>query len=145
MERGEILLIDDNKSELRLLKEAFSATGFPRPVVTFMDAASAYDYITKNTKNIFVILCDISMPKMTGPELLEKINLDHELKMAAIPFIFLSNSVAEKDIEKCYSLASQGYFQKPYEMEDMTHMFKLIINYWTAAFIPYHKYTHTIL
>jgi CheY-like chemotaxis protein len=79
---------------------------------------------------------------LSGPELLDRINQDHELKMAAIPFIFLSNSAQEKDILCCYELAPQGYFQKPFEPLQMTELFKRIINYWTAAFVPYRKYPH---
>jgi CheY-like chemotaxis protein len=142
MERGEIVLIDDNKAELRLLKEAFEATGFPRHLKTIADPTLAFDYIVKNVKNIFIILCDINMPKLSGPALLDKINKNHELKMAVIPFIFLTNSAQEKDILRAYELAPQGYFQKPFHTEGMTQLFKLIINYWTAAFIPFHEYPH---
>jgi CheY-like chemotaxis protein len=142
MERGEILLIDDNKAELRLLKEAFEATGFPRKLKTFEDPYKAFDYIVKNVKSIFIILCDINMPGLSGFGLLEKINQDEALKMAVIPFIFLADSAQEKDILHAYKLAPQGYFQKPYQGEDMTKLFRMIINYWTAAFIPFHSYPH---
>jgi CheY-like chemotaxis protein len=142
MERGEILLIDDNKAEMRLLQEAFNATGFPRPLKTFIDPMAAFDYIVTNTKHIFIILCDINMPKLTGPELLDKINHHEDLKLAAIPFLFITNSAQESDIIRCYKLGAQGYFQKPYEPDQMTLLFRLIVNYWTAAFIPFHKYPH---
>jgi len=142
MERGEIVLIDDNKSEMRLLQEAFSDTGFPRKLTTFTDSTTALEYIMKNAKGIFIILCDISMPKLSGPDLLDKLNQDQELKMASIPFIFLTNSAQESDILRCYKLNPQGYFQKPFRTEEMTNLFRQIINYWTAAFIPYHKYPH---
>lgn len=76
------------------------------------------------------------MPKITGIELLKKINEDSNLRMQAIPFIFLSNSSSAKDVEKAYTLAAQGYFQKPMALDELTEIFNCIVNYWSKAQIP---------
>jgi CheY-like chemotaxis protein len=140
MNRGNVLLIDDSISELRLYKEAFKDTGYPKELVTFSDAHLAYDYIVKNHEKIFLIICDVNMPGMTGPDLLKKINENHELKMQAIPFMFFSNSENEKDIEAAYSLSAQGYFHKPTGIEELTRLFQRIIDYWSSARIPRTKH-----
>ncbi len=144
MKRGVVVLIDDNKVELELFKIAFHETHFPRDLVTFSDPREAWKYLTHHMKEVFIVLCDINMPVMTGPELLEKINQNHELKMLTTPFIFLSNSDIAKDIDHAYTLAAQGYFQKPMDTEHMTKLLNLIIDYWTAARIPRdkHHYIH---
>jgi len=134
--KGTILIIDDNESEIRLIMEAYKETKYDHKVVTYTDPEKALDYIKKNIRQIFIIICDISMPGMNGTDLLEKINEDPKLKLQAIPFIFLSNSDNKKDIEKAYSLAAQGYFQKPMGTDEMLLLLQNIINYWHSARIP---------
>ena len=133
MNDGTIILIDDSASELRLCELALEDSKHDHTYLTFLDPISAYDYIESHIKEVFIIICDIKMPRMTGIELLEKINANRELRMQAIPFIFLSNSSAPEDIEKAYLLAAQGYFQKPLDLVDLTQIFELIISYWSIA------------
>ena len=133
---GTILLIDDNPSELRLIEEAYKETNYKHKIKSYDDASKALDYIKKNINELFIIICDISMPRMDGTQLLEKINEDPKLKLKAVPFIFLSNSNSLRDVEKAYSLAAQGYFQKPIGSDEMVQMLEAIITYWHLARIP---------
>jgi CheY-like chemotaxis protein len=73
---------------------------------------------------------------LSGLELLEKINADYKLKMKAIPFIFLSNSNSAKDVEQAYALGAQGYYVKPLLLDELSEIFKGIVNYWKMAQIP---------
>jgi CheY-like chemotaxis protein len=134
--KGTILLIDDNESEIRLIKEAYKDTKYNHELLPFNDGSTAFDYIQQNIGKIFIIICDVSMPGMNGTDLLEKINAKPKLKLQAIPFIFLSNSDNKRDIEKAYSLAAQGYFQKPMGHDEMVLLLQNIINYWHSARIP---------
>ena len=140
MQKGSIVLIDDSKAELRLLQEAFLDVNYPHDLMTFTNGESAFAYISKAASKIFIILCDIQMPGMTGPNLLEKINAVPELKLEAIPFLFFSNSAEQKDIIHAYELAAQGYFQKPLSVPHMTDLFNRIIDYWSASYIPHGRH-----
>jgi len=133
---GTIMIIDDNRSELRLFEEAYKETGYGYALKKFTDAKEALTYFVIHAKTVFMIICDISMPGMNGPELLDTINLNHELKMEAVPFIFFSNSNIKKDVMRAYSQAAQGYFQKPMGLEETVDLFKTMINYWSVAKIP---------
>src|SRR5204863_6826074 len=101
----EIIFIDDNRAELLLAEEAIKEIE-KFILKTFDDASLAYKYISENSKRIFLIISDINMPRLSGIELLGLINADYDLKMEAIPFIFLSNSGNTEDIEKAYALAA---------------------------------------
>jgi CheY-like chemotaxis protein len=131
-----IVIIDDSRPELRLYEEAFKDSNLPYQLKIFEDGISALKFIIIHVQEIFAILCDISMPGMSGSDLLEKINESHELKMECVPFIFLSNSKVKDDVEKAYSLAAQGYFQKPMTLAEMQELFNVIVQYWTKAQIP---------
>jgi CheY-like chemotaxis protein len=137
MKNTTIVLIDDSKEEIQLFKLAFNDVNTLSSLITFNDAPSAFDYIVENAKRIFIILCDISMPRMSGFDLLEKINADHQLKMSAIPFIFFTNSSQEEDVQKAYSLTAQGFFQKPMNIDDLESVFNSIVHYWRNARIPH--------
>jgi CheY-like chemotaxis protein len=137
MQKNNIVVIDDNRSELRLLKEAYRDTGFRYQWKEFTDAHSAFDYLKEKAEDVFIIICDINMPKMTGLELLDNINKNYKLRLRAIPFIFLSASSSEVDIERAYTLSAQGYFQKPMDTNEMTEILKGIIYYWKMAQVPH--------
>jgi CheY-like chemotaxis protein len=132
----KIVIIDDSAAELRLCTEALTYVSHNRPVVTFTDARSAYDYIYKQAEKIFVIICDVKMPHMNGPELLERINANPQLKFLCTPFIFLTNSDSVKDVEQAYALAAQGYFQKPMHIDALSDIFRSIFDYWGKCRIP---------
>src|SRR5215467_4406460 len=108
MRRGQIILIDDNEEDLSFSLEAFKEIPEKYSIVTFADSTSALRYIQENRGKIFIIISDLHMPRMTGIELLASINADHELKMHAIPFIFLSDAKNSAVIESAYALAAQG-------------------------------------
>src|SRR5258707_4383507 len=128
MKDGSIVLIDDNKAEVRLFEEALKRVKHKRALVKFYDGLSAFDFIQQNAKSIFLIISDLNMPLMNGMELLEKINANAELKMECVPFIFLTNSATPRDVEHAYSLSAQGYFQKPLDIDELSAIFKSILN-----------------
>jgi CheY-like chemotaxis protein len=136
MSRGQIILIDDNEEDLMFSLEAFKDITHSYSIITFRDSTSALKHIQETRNKIFIIICDMHMPKMTGIELLASINADHELKMHAIPFIFLSDSTNSAVIESAYAMAAQGYFLKPNKIPELTEIIKVILNYWSTARIP---------
>jgi len=136
MPKRSIVLIDDNAVELKLSQIALKDAKISRPLISFTDPAKAYNYINEDRNNVFIVICDIKMPGMTGLDLLEKVNCDKTLKLQTIPFVFLSNSNTPKDIEEAYNLAAQGYFVKPFIVDDLEDMFKTIVAYWNMAKTP---------
>jgi CheY-like chemotaxis protein len=134
--RGQIILIDDSKDDLLFSLEAFKDIPETFGIQTFRDSTLALKFIQENRSKIFIIICDLNMPKMTGIELLASINAEHELKMHAIPFIFLSDSRNSVEIESAYALNAQGYFVKPNKISELTEIMTVIINYWSMTRIP---------
>jgi CheY-like chemotaxis protein len=136
LRRGQIILVDDSKDDLLFTLEAFKDIPEKYSIVTFRSATDALKYIQENRNGIFIIVSDLNMPKMSGIELLASINSEHELKMHAIPFIFLSDSRNSVEIESAYALNAQGYFVKPNKISELTEIMMVIINYWSMTRIP---------
>ncbi len=116
--------------------EAFKDIPETFTIETFHDSTLALKYIQDTRSKIFIIICDLNMPKMTGIELLASINADHELKMHAIPFIFLSDSRNSAEIESAYALNAQGYFVKPNKLSELADIINIIVSYWSRTRIP---------
>ena len=129
-------MIDDSKDDLLFMLEAFRDIPQTYSIVTFNKSTEALKHIQNNRNKVFIIICDLNMPKMTGIELLASINAEHELKMHAIPFIFLSDSRNAVEIESAYALNAQGYFVKPNKISELTDIMHTIISYWSKTKIP---------
>lgn len=64
-----------------------------------------------------LILCDISMPQISGYDVLR--HLKSKESTASIPFIFLTANVEKRDRQEGYSLGADGYISKPFELDNL--------------------------
>ncbi len=63
-----------------------------------------------------LVLCDIQMPVMSGPELLVAVK-ENQPEFSGIPFIFLSAFASQEDIVKGKRLGADDYVTKPIDFE----------------------------
>ncbi len=130
---AEILLIEDNVGDVLLTKEAFRHTHFKYNLRVARDGDEALQILNRQGKyNDFpipdLILLDLSLPKIDGREVLEKIKTNSELK--DIPVIILSGSQAESDMTCSYDLHANSYVIKPDNFDDFKEIIASIENYW---------------
>jgi len=67
-----------------------------------------------------LILCDLTMPKLSGFEVLAALHADAEL--AAIPFVFLSASVEPERLQAGLAGGAVGYVTKPFELAELRRL-----------------------
>jgi CheY-like chemotaxis protein len=67
-----------------------------------------------------LILCDLTMPKLSGFEVLAALRGDPEL--AAIPFVFLSASVEPERLQAGLARGAVGYITKPFELAELRRL-----------------------
>ncbi len=115
-----ILVVDDDKSVLKMLKAALSDE---YTVTTMVNGKMAEKFL--ETKNADLILLDYEMPEETGPEVLRKLRANEKSKN--IPVVFLTGVADEKRIMEVLSLKPQGYLLKPIDMERLRSTIKNII------------------
>jgi two-component system, chemotaxis family, response regulator Rcp1 len=128
-----ILLVEDNRADIRLTQEALkeSAHNIHLDVVT--DGEEALNFLLRkgqysNSIMPHIILLDLNLPKKTGLEVLQEIKVHAVLKK--IPVILLTTSDAEHDIAKAYNLHANCYILKPVDFEDFSKVIKLVETYW---------------
>lgn len=99
----EILLIEDNPGDVRLIEEALKDSKRIDKIHVVTDGVEATDFLFKRKKYIDaripdLIILDINLPKKDGIEVLTEIKEDDKLNK--IPVVMLTSSKAEDDILK---------------------------------------------
>jgi CheY-like chemotaxis protein len=133
---GKVILIDDNSLEEELLRECITKGRWKAQVEYFDNAEDALKYLAETSDTIFLIICDMNMPRMTGLELKKIIDADKNLRSKVIPFIFATTTATKKEICEAYEHGIQGYFEKPMDLGKICEMIDVVFNYWLLSLHP---------
>lgn len=133
---GPVLIVDDDQDDRELIGEIFSNLNYNNRILLFADGQAAFDYLLQSTETPFMILSDIHMPRLSGPELRDKIEHHEKLGHQYIPFIFFTTSTTKKAIVDAYSVSSDGFFIKPSTYKGLEEMISRIYSYWSACHSP---------
>ncbi|ERM80400.1 hypothetical protein P872_22005 [Rhodonellum psychrophilum GCM71 = DSM 17998] len=133
MKKLIILLVEDNKEDAFLIREAMEEQAFLKELYHVMNGAEAINFLKKETpfekvKMPDLILMDINMPIMDGHEALQKIKSMSELKH--IPILMLTTSSRKEDIMKAYKEQSSSYIVKPDDIYGLDSLAETLKNYW---------------
>ncbi|MCI0448631.1 MAG: response regulator [Chlorobi bacterium] len=130
----QILLVEDNEGDVRLIQEAFSGSKINKCFSVAKDGEDALNFLYKkgpyssDSVRPDIILLDINLPKKNGFEVLNQIKNDPELKR--IPVIMLSSSSSEDHISKSYELSANCYVTKPVDFDEYSEVVKTIEDFW---------------
>jgi CheY-like chemotaxis protein len=111
MNRKNILIVDDEQDVLLVLEKGLTAEGYS--VIT---ASSGNDAISlAKSRHPDLIILDVLMPDMEGPEVKRKLKEDPETK--DIPIIFLTGMFPKREDDQDGRIVA-GYvlFEKPYDI-----------------------------
>ena len=129
----EILLVEDNPGDTRLVIEAFRDSGTLNNLHTVGDGIKAMSFLHQEGKYADaprpdLILLDLNLPKKDGREVLAEIKGDSELRR--IPVVIMTMSSSEEDILNAYDLHVNSYITKPVDLYSFMNMFKTMEDYW---------------
>ena len=127
---GPVIVIEDDMDDQETLAEIFQRLNYQNKVLFFPDGQSALDYLTESNDPPFLILSDINMPKLDGFELRAKLKTDAKLSNKCIPYLFFSTAANQRAVIDAYSLSVQGFFVKPYSMNELEDTVSIIMQYW---------------
>ncbi len=108
---SKVLVVDDNPVNIDFLVELLKEYD----VRTVLDGISALEAIEEERPD--AILLDISMPKMNGFELCEKLKSSNKTK--DIPVIFLTANHDTKSIVHAFEVGGVDYISKPYNTQEV--------------------------
>jgi two-component system, chemotaxis family, response regulator Rcp1 len=129
----EVLVIEDNPGDVRLLEEAFRELDANVSMHVARDGAEALDMvfqpaIASKHKYPDLILLDLNLPKVNGHDVLSRIKSDPATTQ--IPVIVLTSSRAEADIRRAYQAHANAYLKKPSSLDGLISAALHIKNFW---------------
>lgn len=107
--RYKILIVDDEKGIVRMLKNYFEMLGYE--VYTAYDGEEALD---KTSSRPDLILLDINMPKMDGLLVCQRIR-EH----ITCPILFLTARIDSRDKITGFQAGADDYIVKPFDIEEL--------------------------
>ncbi|MCK4806258.1 MAG: PAS domain S-box protein [Candidatus Aegiribacteria sp.] len=119
--KGVILFADDEDTVLAVGRNMLEHLGFT--VLSAEDGLQAVDLFRKNTKDIILVILDLTMPHLSGDEVYREIRRIHN----DIPVI-VSSGFSRKDVMHRFAgkhLA--GFIQKPYRIEELSTVIKDVL------------------
>lgn len=130
---AEILLVEDNRADVRLTQEALYDAKVTNHLHVVGDGELAMAFLRRqppyqDVPRPDVVLLDLNLPKMSGREVLDAVKSDPELRR--IPIIILTTSSDEQDIVASYDHHANSYVTKPVEFNDFAAAVQSIQGFW---------------
>jgi CheY-like chemotaxis protein len=135
MPEVNILLVEDNSRDARLVREALKDSRIDHVLEVATDGEAAMQVLYSAEFRPHVILLDLNLPKKTGIEVLKEIKRDSSLR--PIPVIVLTNSRSEDDVVLAYASYCNAYVRKPLGFDDLLDTLNRIGQFWfESATLP---------
>ena len=129
----ELLLIDDDQSDIYLAKRALRKCRTPVDIQIARHGEEALSLLRRedahqDARRPDLIFLDLNMPRMNGHEFLEAVKADDDLK--SIPIIVMTMSRSEVDMQKSYRRQASAYITKPMELDAFEEVIRSIEDHW---------------
>jgi chemotaxis family two-component system response regulator Rcp1 len=117
----EVLLADDNPSDVYLIREALREHAVDCMLRVVSDGKDALGLITgetagADTGSISLIILDLNLPRHDGIEILQK--LRESVTLEHVPVVVLTSSDSPRDRLLANQLGATRYLRKPSSLED---------------------------
>lgn len=115
-----ILIVDDQKANVRLLEHTLRRAGF-EGVQSTMEPREVADL--HHEHRFQLILLDLQMPEMNGIEVLEGLQEIRESN----PVTILVISADPRQMEAAVAAGADGFLEKPFRLPDVVDRVKLML------------------
>ena len=125
-----ILLVEDNPDDEALTLRAFTKNNMLNDVTVARDGAEALEllFADRSAPLPGLILLDLSIPKVSGLEVLGRIRADQRTRL--VPVVILTTSKEQEDVLAGYSGGANAYVRKPLKFADFTAAMKVLGMFW---------------
>ena len=140
MDITEILLVEDNPADARLIMEAFDDFAIKHIINVVENGVEATNYLFKqdkykNSKTPHLILLDLNLPLKDGREVLKEIKEDEKLRL--LPIVILTTSQNEDDVCESYRNYANAYLPKPTDFGEFETLVNVFEEFWfEMALLP---------
>jgi CheY-like chemotaxis protein len=136
LDKVPILLAEDDKNDVFLMKRAFENAGFLNPLIVVNNGKEAVQYLEGEgqyaDRQKFplpgLMLLDLKMPFMDGFDVLAWLRSRPQFN--SLPVVVLTSSKLESDITKSREMGVYDYRVKPHRFEDLVRMLDDVRKCW---------------
>lgn len=123
----EILIVEDSKTQLFLLRRMLEPAGFKIAAVT--NGVEAIDWLEAN--GVRAVLTDVTMPEMDGYQLCAK--LKNDARFEQIPVILLSSLREAEDLPSILDSGADGFIYKEFEASYFVPLLNTILKHFDKS------------
>jgi CheY-like chemotaxis protein len=129
----QILVIDDEESDVILLRHALSRAGLSHVLIAMQDGREAIDYLSRKASGSdghlpALLLLDLKMPRMTGFDVL--IWLRGQPNLKGLPAVVMTSSADEGDRQRAQDLGAADYLVKPDSLPGLVSAWRELHGRW---------------
>jgi CheY-like chemotaxis protein len=117
-----ILITEDDEGHAALIRKNLARAGITNPMMHFKDGQEVLDFLFRcgepphrESRAPYLLLLDISMPKVDGVEVLRQVKADPELRK--LPVIMITTTDDPREVSRCHELGCNNYITKPVEYD----------------------------
>jgi len=135
----EVLLVEDNPADSRLIVEAFKEGEALINLHVVSDGVEAMAFVRREDGYLDaprpdLILLDLNLPRKNGYEVLAEIKADHALRR--IPIVVLTTSHIQADATRAYDLHANCFLTKPIDLNQFFVLARCIEELWLSSRNP---------
>jgi two-component system KDP operon response regulator KdpE len=119
MTKGRVLVVDDDKTLVRLMREALSKAEYD--VITASNGIDALQELYAKQPDL--VLLDVMMPRMDGWETAQRIR-----QVSQVPIIMLTAKDEESDKLKGFAVGVDDYVTKPFSFAEIVARVGAVLN-----------------
>jgi len=137
-----VLLVEDNLQDEMLALRALRKANLANRVDVARDGQQALDYLFRAGEFAdrpgpdlpAVVLLDISLPRLSGLEVLARLRADPRTKL--LPVVILTSSDEERDRLQSYQSGANSFVRKPLDFAEFAETVVRLGLYWLATNEP---------
>lgn len=129
-----ILLVEDNPSDVELVRTAFAELGISADYTIFRDgdeAIAGIRLMAAEGRLPHVVLLDLNLPRTSGHQVLT--SLRALPAFAAVPVVVLSTSNHPVDRSRCLASGADDYQVKPPRFDELLTLVERLRDRWLKA------------
>lgn len=119
MSKGRILVVDDDKTLVRLMREALAKAEYD--VITASNGIDALQELYSKQPDL--LLLDVMMPRMDGWETAQRVR-----QVSQVPIIMLTAKDEESDKLKGFAAGVDDYVTKPFSFAEIVARVSAVLN-----------------
>lgn len=136
MSERNILLVEDNRGDVRLIEEAFADRELPGKIHAVHSGSEALDWVLQrgdfaSSPRPDIVLVDLNLPGISGHTILEEIKSDPDLQR--IPVIVLTGSKSEEELNEAYDEYANACLVKPVDPDEFADLIQTFAEFWVST------------